>query len=112
MGILSVKFNNINLDKNFDEDDPETIILIKILAQHSKFRKRKAVTKKMSEELVPIAWHSKRQCNFCISEKMKQTKQNKQTKKKKKKQNQFVLSNDFTVYSLRLLEQVDTENYT
>ena len=32
MGILSVKFNNINPDKIFDEDDPETIILIKVLA--------------------------------------------------------------------------------
>ena len=39
-------------------------------------------------------------------------KQTKQKTNKKKKQNQFVLSNDFTVYSLRLLEQVDTENYT
>ena len=31
MGILSVNLNNINLDNNFDEDDPETIILIKLL---------------------------------------------------------------------------------
>ena len=32
MSILSVNLNNINLDKNFDEDDPATIILIRHLA--------------------------------------------------------------------------------
>ena len=32
MGILSVNLNNINLDNNFDEDDPDTIILIRLLA--------------------------------------------------------------------------------
>ena len=32
MGILNVDLNNINFDNNFDEDDPGTIILIRILA--------------------------------------------------------------------------------
>ena len=32
MGILSVNLNNINFDNNFDEDDPDTIILIRLLA--------------------------------------------------------------------------------
>ena len=32
VGILGLKFNNINLDNNFDEDDPDTIILIRLLA--------------------------------------------------------------------------------
>ena len=31
MGILSVNLNNVNLDINFDEDDPGTIILIRLL---------------------------------------------------------------------------------
>ena len=31
MGILSVNLN-INFDNNFDEDDPDTIILIRLLA--------------------------------------------------------------------------------
>ena len=30
MGILSIDLNNINLDDTFDEDDPDTIILIRI----------------------------------------------------------------------------------
>ena len=30
--ILSVNLNNINFDNNFDEDDPDTIILIRLLA--------------------------------------------------------------------------------
>ena len=36
MGILNIDLNNINLDNNFDEDDPDTIILIK-------FEKRKTL---------------------------------------------------------------------
>ena len=37
--VAEVTFNKINLDNNFDEDDPDTIILIKLLAWHSKFKK-------------------------------------------------------------------------
>ena len=37
MGILSTDLNNINLDNNFDEDDSDTIILIRRLAWHIKF---------------------------------------------------------------------------
>ena len=32
MGILNIDLNNINLDNNLDEDDPDTIILIRLLA--------------------------------------------------------------------------------
>ena len=39
MGILSLNLNNINLDNNFDEDDPDTIILIRLLGRHSEFKK-------------------------------------------------------------------------
>ena len=48
IGILSVNLNNINLDTNFDEDDPDIIILviIRLLAWHSKFKKRKALKKR------------------------------------------------------------------
>ena len=50
MSILRENFNNINLDNNFDEDDPDTIILIKILAWHIKFEKFKERQKKISKE--------------------------------------------------------------
>ena len=49
MGILSVNLNNINLDNNFDEDHPDTIILIRFLPWHSKFKKRKALKKNISD---------------------------------------------------------------
>ena len=39
MGILNIDINNINLDNNFDEDDPGTIILIRLLSWHIKFEK-------------------------------------------------------------------------
>ena len=42
MGILSVNLNNVN----FDEDDLHTIILIRLLAWHSKFEKRKSLKKR------------------------------------------------------------------
>ena len=32
MSILNIDLNNINLDNNFDADDPDTIILIRLLA--------------------------------------------------------------------------------
>ena len=58
MGILNIDLNNINLDNNVDEDDPDTI----------RFKKCKALKKMISEELMPIAWHPKRWWNFCLSE--------------------------------------------
>ena len=43
MGILNIDPNNINLDNNFDEDDPDTVIHVTLLAWHIKFQKRKAL---------------------------------------------------------------------
>ena len=37
--ILNIDLNNINLDNNFDEDNPDTIILLRLLAWHIKFDK-------------------------------------------------------------------------
>ena len=46
MDILSIDLNNINLnDTNYDEDDPETIIHVRLLALHIKFEKCKALKK-------------------------------------------------------------------
>ena len=42
MGGLSVNVDNINLDStNYDEDDSDTIIHVRLLAWHSKFQKGK-----------------------------------------------------------------------
>ena len=43
MGILSINFNNINLDNNFNEDDPDNIIFMRLLAWHSKLKKHRAL---------------------------------------------------------------------
>ena len=45
-GILSINLNNVNLDNNFDEHDPNAIILFKYLAWHSIFKKSKALNKR------------------------------------------------------------------
>ena len=44
MGILGVNLDDIILDNNFDEGDPDIIILIRLLAWHNKFKKHKALT--------------------------------------------------------------------
>ena len=61
MGILSVDFNNINLDDaNFYEDDPKTIIHFRHLTWHDKIKQRKAFKKAISKELMLVAWHPTR----------------------------------------------------
>ena len=68
MGVRSVNRNNINHNStNYEEDDSDTIILIRLLAWHMKSGKHKENTK-INEELMPIAWHPKRWWNFCMSE--------------------------------------------
>ena len=64
IGIFNVDLNNINLDNNFDEDHPNTITFIKLLAWHNKFEKRKAPKKELNEELMPIAWCRKKKVEF------------------------------------------------
>ena len=65
MGTLNIDLNNINLDNNFDEDDPDTVILIRLLVWHMKFEKRKA-HKKYKWRI--NANNPKRRSNFCKSE--------------------------------------------
>ena len=45
VGILNIDLNNINFN-NFDEDGLDNIILIRILAWHIRFEKRKELKKK------------------------------------------------------------------
>ena len=56
MGILNIDLNNVSLDDKFDEDDPDSIILMGLLAWYIKFRKRKELKKELSEELMAVAW--------------------------------------------------------
>ena len=46
IGILSVNFDSVNFDNNFDNDDPDTTIFVRFLVWHSKSRKRKAQTQR------------------------------------------------------------------
>ena len=50
MGILSVNLKNNNLDNNFDEDDTDTIILIRIFG----LIKGKTLKKELNEEFLPV----------------------------------------------------------
>ena len=60
MGILTIDLNNISLADKYDEDDPYSIILMRFLAWHIEFRKRKELKKELSEELMPVARHPDR----------------------------------------------------
>ena len=68
MGILDIDLNNINLDNDFDEDDPGTIIHVTLSGWHIKFEKRKTLEKELNEELMSVAWHSSRWWDWCVSE--------------------------------------------
>ena len=60
--ILNIDLNNINLDNNFDEDDPDTVIFIRLVAWHIKFIKYgvKHLKKELNEKLMPVALHPNR----------------------------------------------------
>ena len=58
MGILNIDLNNINLDNNVDEDDPDIIILVK----------HKELKKQLSEELRSQAFHPNRWWDWSMSE--------------------------------------------
>ena len=64
MGILNIDTN----DTNYNEDAPETIIHIRLLTWHIRFKKRKALKKALNEELMIIAWHPRTWWNFCMLE--------------------------------------------
>ena len=40
-GILNIDLNNISRDSNFDEYDPDTVILVRLLTWYIEFEKRK-----------------------------------------------------------------------
>ena len=68
MGILIIDLHSRILDKHFDKDDHDTIILIRLLAWHIKFEKRKALKKELNEELMLVALHPNRCWDWCVSE--------------------------------------------
>ena len=65
--ILAVYLDKINLNNNNNsyEDDPDTIIHIRLLAWHRTLENTKHLKK--SKKLMPVAWHPKKWWNFCMS---------------------------------------------
>ena len=58
MNTLCVDLNKTNLDDvDYYEDDPETIILARLLAWRNKFEKCKAFKKGVSKESMFVSWH-------------------------------------------------------
>ena len=57
--LLVLDLDKINLDddNNFDEDDPDIIIHVRLLARRNKFEKPKALKEKISKELMSVVWH-------------------------------------------------------
>ena len=67
MDILNTDLNNINFDTNYEEDDPDTVILIRHLAWNIKSEK-KPFKKGLNKKLMSVAWHPKRWWDFSVSE--------------------------------------------
>ena len=57
--LLVLDLDKINLDddNNFDEDDRDIIIHVRLLARRNKFEKPKALKEKISKELMSVVWH-------------------------------------------------------
>ena len=69
MGFLSGNINKINLyDDSFYENDPKTIIYVRILAQQYRYKQRKGFKKEISKELMIVAWHAIRWWDWCMTE--------------------------------------------
>ena len=68
MGTLTIDPNNISLDNNFDEDNPDTIIFIRRLARHIKFGKPKTLKKELNKKLMPVTWNPNRWRDWQVSE--------------------------------------------
>ena len=50
MGILNKALKNVNLDDiSYEEDDPDTIVFVRLLALHIKFGKLEAFKKELKE---------------------------------------------------------------
>ena len=53
MGNLSVDLNNINLDDvKFDEDDPENIIHVRLVAWRNRYKQRRAYRKDIGKQII------------------------------------------------------------
>ena len=55
---MGIDLYNINLDDNFDEEDPNTTIVIRLLTWQTKFEKRKELEKKKKK----IKWRINLRC--------------------------------------------------
>ena len=57
--ILSVDLININLDDiNFEEDDPETIVHVRLMAWCNRFKQRKAYKKRYKQRIITCSMTS------------------------------------------------------
>ena len=73
MGILSVDLNNFNLgDVNFNEDDPETLIHVRLMAWRNRFKQRKACKKDIYKGLLSVVSHPTRWWDWCMPQNKKQ----------------------------------------
>ena len=62
MTINTTGLNNINLDDddNFDGDDPETIIYVRLTVQCNRYKQRKVFKKEIWKILMAAGWHPTR----------------------------------------------------
>ena len=74
VGFNIIDLSNINFnDDNFDEDDPETINHVRLMAWFDRYKQHNTC-KKMRKELLPVAWHPTRCWDWCMSEDEKRKK--------------------------------------
>ena len=58
MGLVNVYLNNVSFDDiNFNDNDPETIIHVRIMTSCNQYKQCKAWKKDISKELMSVPWH-------------------------------------------------------
>ena len=63
---LELKNMKLDSDDNFDGDDPETYVTL--MTSRDRFKQCKACKKKISQELISVAWHSTTWWDCCVSD--------------------------------------------
>ena len=67
IGILWVDLNYINLDDtNFNEDVHKPVIQVRLSTWRNDLKQCKLFKKEISKELMPVAWHPTRWCDWCM----------------------------------------------
>ena len=66
MDVNTIDLNNINLDEDLFEDDPETIVHVRLMAWYNKYKQHESWKKDTSKEITLVSYHPTRWWDWCM----------------------------------------------